>query len=126
MRFQKTQIIQILAEGARDPDDIRPFPPAALRPGYFPAIHKCQPLPIAQPERLNITTSEIKISCIVANSEGETALRALHEAFGLGKASREIASGVSSSVAMHAGERGGPEVEFKPMVSVDPGKITSG
>ncbi len=33
----------------------------------------------------NITTSEIKISCILAKEDGETAMRAVHEAFGLGK-----------------------------------------
>ena len=33
----------------------------------------------------NITTSEIKISCILAKEDGERALRAVHEAFGLGK-----------------------------------------
>lgn len=32
----------------------------------------------------NITTSEIKISCILAKEDGEKALRAVHEAFGLG------------------------------------------
>lgn len=32
----------------------------------------------------NITTSEIKISCILAKEDGEQALRAVHEAFGLG------------------------------------------
>ena len=78
---------------------------------------------------LNITTSEIKISCIVANSEGETALNALHEAFGLGNVPGRIASGVSSSVAAlpgHPGHPGGPGVEIKPIASVDTGKITSG
>ena len=34
----------------------------------------------------NITTSEIKISCILAKEDGEPAMRAVHEAFGLGKA----------------------------------------
>lgn len=33
----------------------------------------------------NITTSEIKISCILAKEDGEQALRAVHQAFGLGK-----------------------------------------
>jgi aspartate kinase len=33
----------------------------------------------------NITTSEIKISCILAKEDGEKALRAVHDAFGLGK-----------------------------------------
>ncbi|MCC6661343.1 MAG: aspartate kinase [Phycisphaerales bacterium] len=33
----------------------------------------------------NITTSEIKISCILAKEDGERALRAVHEAFGLGR-----------------------------------------
>jgi aspartate kinase len=33
----------------------------------------------------NITTSEIKISCILAKEDGENAMRAVHEAFGLGK-----------------------------------------
>ena len=33
----------------------------------------------------NITTSEIKISCILAKEDGEAAMRAVHEAFGLGK-----------------------------------------
>jgi aspartate kinase len=33
----------------------------------------------------NITTSEIKISCILAKEDGEDALRAVHGAFGLGK-----------------------------------------
>jgi len=33
----------------------------------------------------NITTSEIKISCILAKSDGEAALRAVHAAFELGK-----------------------------------------
>ena len=32
----------------------------------------------------NITTSEIKISCILPQSDGERAMRAVHEAFGLG------------------------------------------
>jgi aspartate kinase len=32
----------------------------------------------------NITTSEIKISCILAKEDGELATRAVHEAFGLG------------------------------------------
>jgi aspartate kinase len=32
----------------------------------------------------NITTSEIKISCILAKEDGERALRAVHDAFGLG------------------------------------------
>ncbi|MFM9994791.1 MAG: aspartate kinase [Phycisphaerales bacterium] len=32
----------------------------------------------------NITTSEIKISCILAKEDGEKALRAIHTAFGLG------------------------------------------
>jgi aspartate kinase len=35
----------------------------------------------------NITTSEIKISCILAKEDGEQALRAVHAAFGLGEAS---------------------------------------
>lgn len=38
-------------------------------------------------EKINIqmiTTSEIKISCVIAESEGIKALRAVHEAFGLG------------------------------------------
>jgi aspartate kinase len=34
----------------------------------------------------NITTSEIKISCILAKEDGERALRAVHEAFGLDRA----------------------------------------
>lgn len=33
----------------------------------------------------NITTSEIKISCILAKEDGEKALRAVHDAFELGK-----------------------------------------
>ena len=33
----------------------------------------------------NITTSEIKISCILAKEDGEAAMRAVHAAFGLGK-----------------------------------------
>jgi aspartate kinase len=33
----------------------------------------------------NISTSEIHISCIVAKKDGPTALRAVHDAFGLGK-----------------------------------------
>jgi aspartate kinase len=33
----------------------------------------------------NITTSEIKISCILAKEDGEAAMRAVHGAFGLGK-----------------------------------------
>jgi aspartate kinase len=33
----------------------------------------------------NITTSEIKISCILAKEDGEAAMRAVHEAFGLGQ-----------------------------------------
>ena len=33
----------------------------------------------------NITTSEIKISCILAKEDGEAAMRAVHEAFGLGR-----------------------------------------
>ena len=39
-------------------------------------------------EKINIqmiTTSEIKISCVIAESEGIKALRAVHEAFGLGR-----------------------------------------
>jgi aspartate kinase len=32
----------------------------------------------------NITTSEIKISCILAKEDGELAMRAMHQAFGLG------------------------------------------
>jgi aspartate kinase len=32
----------------------------------------------------NITTSEIKISCILAKEDGEPAMRAVHQAFGLG------------------------------------------
>ncbi len=32
----------------------------------------------------NITTSEIKISCILAKEDGEKALRSIHDAFGLG------------------------------------------
>jgi aspartate kinase len=32
----------------------------------------------------NVTTSEIKISCIVAKDDGERALRVVHDAFGLG------------------------------------------
>ncbi len=34
----------------------------------------------------NITTSEIKISCILAKEDGEKALRSVHDAFDLGKA----------------------------------------
>jgi aspartate kinase len=33
-----------------------------------------------------ISTSEIKISCIIEKKYGELAVRALHEAFGLGEA----------------------------------------
>jgi aspartate kinase len=33
----------------------------------------------------NITTSEIKISCIVAKQDGKRALEIVHEAFGLDK-----------------------------------------
>lgn len=33
----------------------------------------------------NVTTSEIKIACIVAEKDGERALRAVHDAFGLGE-----------------------------------------
>jgi aspartate kinase len=33
----------------------------------------------------NISTSEIRISCLVAKGEGEKALRAVHAAFELGK-----------------------------------------
>ena len=33
----------------------------------------------------NISTSEIRISCIVAKEDGEKALRAVHAAFELGK-----------------------------------------
>lgn len=33
----------------------------------------------------NITTSEIKISCILAKEDGEPAMRAIHAAFGLGR-----------------------------------------
>ena len=33
----------------------------------------------------NITTSEIAISCLIPEADGERALRAVHEAFGLGK-----------------------------------------
>jgi aspartate kinase len=32
-----------------------------------------------------ISTSEIKISCVVSEDDTERAVRALHEAFGLGK-----------------------------------------
>jgi aspartate kinase len=37
----------------------------------------------------NITTSEIRISCILAKEDGEKALRAVHAAFGLGGEARE-------------------------------------
>jgi len=33
----------------------------------------------------NVTTSEIKIACIVADADGERALRSVHDAFGLGE-----------------------------------------
>ncbi|MEI7837746.1 MAG: aspartate kinase [Planctomycetota bacterium] len=33
----------------------------------------------------NITTSEIRISCLIAQADGHTALRCVHDAFGLGK-----------------------------------------
>ena len=33
----------------------------------------------------NITTSEIRISCIIAKEDAEKALRAIHAAFELGK-----------------------------------------
>lgn len=79
---------------------------------------------------LNITTSEIKISCIVANAEGETALKALHEAFGLGNVLHEIASSAASSHAsipghpVYPGDPGYPEVEIKPIASVKSGMNT--
>jgi hypothetical protein len=40
----------------------------------------------------NITTSEIKISCIVSREHGRRALQVVHDAFGLG-APREGAAG---------------------------------
>lgn len=38
----------------------------------------------------NITTSEIRISCILAKEDGEKALRAVHAAFGLGAPAGEV------------------------------------
>ena len=38
-----------------------------------------------------IATSEIKISCVVAEDEGITALRAVHNAFGLAGLTRTVA-----------------------------------
>lgn len=38
----------------------------------------------------NITTSEIAISCLIPEADGERALRAVHEAFGLGAAVGEV------------------------------------
>lgn len=40
----------------------------------------------------NITTSDIRISCLLAKEEGEAALRAIHEAFGLGTPAGTAAS----------------------------------
>jgi aspartate kinase len=36
----------------------------------------------------NITTSEIKISCLINRDQGKEALRAVHDAFELGKKPR--------------------------------------
>jgi aspartate kinase len=45
----------------------------------------------------NITTSEIKISCILPNDDGPKALRAVHAAFGLGAPADEpVAAGQMS------------------------------
>jgi aspartate kinase len=46
----------------------------------------------------NITTSEIKISCIVDRPQGETALRAVHDAFGL-------SAGAGATAAMQSNGR---------------------
>ncbi|MBC7834153.1 MAG: aspartate kinase [Phycisphaerales bacterium] len=49
----------------------------------------------------NITTSEIKISCLLAEADGKTALRVVHDAFGLGgeedRATRDASGAVKSS-----------------------------
>jgi len=56
----------------------------------------------------NITTSEIRISCVVSEAVGERALRAAHEAFGLGSAEREaaLAAGVGVTMAARGGRVG--------------------
>ncbi len=52
----------------------------------------------------NITTSEIRISCVVAEADGERALRAMHHAFGLATADQEAARAAKVSIAR--GSRG--------------------
>ena len=46
----------------------------------------------------NITTSEIKISCIVPKEHGKAALQVVHDAFGLGQAGGGVGS-VSKSAS---------------------------
>ena len=53
---------------------------------------------------LNITTSEIRISCLVPQDRGEIALSAVHEAFGL-----DVASEGGPSLGLAGGTDGSPE-----------------
>ncbi len=46
----------------------------------------------------NITTSEIKISCILAQTDGERAMRAVHSAFGLGAGGERGAEAVGARI----------------------------
>ncbi len=54
---------------------------------------------------LNITTSEIKISCIVNRPDGERSLRAVHQAFELDRINDEAATGILPEPAVGVGER---------------------
>ena len=48
-------------------------------------LHKPPPaIPPQLPAILMISTSEIKISCVIDEKYGELAVRTLHDAFGLG------------------------------------------
>ncbi len=55
----------------------------------------------------NITTSEIRISCVVAEADGERALRAMHHAFGLGSQEAEAARAATVAVTMASRGRAG-------------------
>lgn len=46
----------------------------------------------------NITTSEIRISCLIAQADGENALRAIHNAFGLDEAHENMADGAPETL----------------------------
>jgi len=57
----------------------------------------------------NITTSEIKISCIVAEADAESALRAVHDAFGLDRVTGSGDDLASCAVEVKTGiARGAP------------------